>query len=185
MNAIEKGFGQIFESITAKLANGIKELYDACALYVQKVDENPAFKDYCLEKMPSGPWRTFEQIGRNQLLPDLYLKSGVGFNYLKKLSYSDQKRFLNDPIEYLTAKNDTLKIEVQNLTPEQARQVFASNPPHLRTLAEQKAYRESAAVPTATPQGMPYEILRGGKVRINGAVFTLAQMHHICEEMAR
>lgn len=88
--------------------------------------------------------RRFEQIGRKEIYPQLLANTSIGYRKLVSCPYREQQLYSESPVEMLVIKNgkpDTLKVNVAHLTPEQARQVFASD--HVRSLAEQRAWVEA------------------------------------------
>lgn len=88
--------------------------------------------------------RRFEQIGRKEIYPKLLANTSLGYRKLASCPYREQEHYYNNPVELLVTSSkgaDKLQVEVQHLTPQQVRQVFASD--HVRTLAEQRAWVES------------------------------------------
>ena len=87
---------------------------------------------------------TLERLGKRQLHPRLLVTDNPGMKRLQSLSYAQQCRLLEEPVDVLIKNKDridTLKVRVENLTPAQCRQVFA--PHSLRDLASQRAYLEA------------------------------------------
>jgi len=90
-----------------------------------------------------------ERLGRKQLSSRLVFATSPGGVKLGQCLLSEQDLLLDAGVEVLTASNDTRVIPVHELTPAQARQVFARG--KVRSLAEQRSWREEAAakkVPT-------------------------------------
>jgi len=88
--------------------------------------------------------RRFEQIGRKEIYPKLLVNTSIGYRKLVSCPYREQEHYSENPIELLlcsAGNTETLMVHVAHLTPDQARQAFASD--HVRTLAEQRAWIES------------------------------------------
>jgi hypothetical protein len=87
----------------------------------------------------------FERIGRRQLHPNLALLSGAGYERLRKMPFSVQEKYLNEPVEVLVrgenGKIDKVLVAVTDLTREQASQVFDRDT--VRSLPGQRAWIEN------------------------------------------
>lgn len=84
----------------------------------------------------------FEQLGRKQIMPNLLVADYPAARHLVRLPYSEQKRALESSVELLVMDNKTpttLKVAVENLTPQQCKQVFNG---HIRSIGAQRAYLE-------------------------------------------
>lgn len=102
----------------------------------------------------------FEQIGRQRLYPQLLLNDSPGIRRLRRLPFDLQKKHSSEPVTLLLSDGESLEVDVRNLTPSQAAQVFSSN--RLRTIAEQRAWLEDQktselAVPATG--NLPYRIV--------------------------
>jgi hypothetical protein len=89
---------------------------------------------------------SFAALGRirKQLVPALLVASYPAAARLMRLPYSEQKRAMEDGIEVLLMDSDgpdTLTVKPENLTNDQARQVFNGN--SIRTLPAQRSFIES------------------------------------------
>lgn len=105
----------------------------------------------------------FEQLGRAQLLPELLLATYAAAPRMRELPISEQRRLIQEPVEVLVkgaTGPDSLLVKVENLTPDQCKQVFDGQ--IVRGLPAQRAYIESNRnKPTTkgdTVQHMPYKI---------------------------
>jgi hypothetical protein len=113
-------------------------------LAATEIDKDASWVDKvcaCDPDMPPGLVRRFEAIGRHKLHPRLAYLSGAGPQRLRMLPLQLQERCLAQPIEvviYQAGKTDLLLIDVCNLTPRQAEQVFARD--GVRDAAAQRAW---------------------------------------------
>ena len=132
-----KAFKELF-------SEGIKKINEACRLYVQAIDANPAAKDQFMKEFPQIPeqaWNRFESVGRGLLYPELVYTSGALYSRISRFPVSQQKAISDNGVEVLCAGGDSFITKIENLTPEQVQQVFTKD--GIRTLAQQKAYIES------------------------------------------
>lgn len=157
------------ERFAALVQKGIDAWTEAGRLLVRMIEENPNAKNVIIEFCPDVTEEIlsrFEAIGRNQLHPKTLLNNSPGMRRLRQLPYSDQARFLSEPVPVLvkTATGiDTLQVAVKNLTPEQALQVFT--PDGVRGLDAQRAWVESRTSRKHATSA-PYQI-KGHKVHFN------------------
>lgn len=117
---------------------------EGCELYVKAIDMSPKAREMFQEAMPDQPstwWSKIEKVGRGLMHPDLLVNYGAGYRRLERCRLEDQEKYIQKPIEFLTARGDTMKIAVGNLTVDQCQQVFAFD--HVRSLPEQRAWIES------------------------------------------
>ena len=123
---------------------GVEAWIKAGEILVELVEEDPKAYDDLIKACPTlnaGILSRFEQMGRKQLHPQLLLGSSAGFAKLKRLPYSLQERYLNEPIPVVIdtdAGPDKLLVKARDMTPDQANQVFSGS--RLRTEGEQRAY---------------------------------------------
>lgn len=177
----------------AALQQGARALKTAGDLLVKCLAADPLAKQRISVASGVGlsTLNVFERIGRNQLHCDLFLLDVPASGHLARLPYSDQERYLHEPVELLVGSNgnaDVLRVEIRNLTPEQARQVFALD--HVRDLGEQRAWlaqqSKKGKTVNVTPtnyriKGDAVEFLLGnGKLRV-----TRAELLRIAAEMER
>lgn len=155
------------EQFTSLIQQGIDAWTQAGKLLVEMLAKDPNAKQSIMEYCPDITEEIlsrFEAIGRGQLHPKTLLNNSPGMRRLRMLPYSDQQRFLTEPVEVLVQREsgvDTLKVSVKDLTPRQAQQVISPN--GVRSLSAQRAWIESRKSHSAPSAKTPYQI-RGGKV---------------------
>jgi len=125
----------------------------SCGIYVRVLDGYPSRVDYFREscgEYPMSMWRKLERVGRGTTIPELLWSNGPGLSKLEKMSISDQRRYLSERIDVLIERVegkvktfDKLRLRVQDLTNDQANQVFSINT--IRDESAQRAYLESLA----------------------------------------
>jgi len=162
------------EQFTQLVKDGMNAWIQAGLLYVKMLDKNPDVADIIIEKAPfisRSILRRFEEIGRKQLHPRLLVMDGAGPRKLRSMPYSEQEKYVQQPIEMLvvkgTGKTDKMLVDVQKLSNECAKQVFA--PDHVRDLAEQRAYIEAVKavkvqeeeIEAQEEYSTPWEVRRG------------------------
>lgn len=134
------------EAFTQLIREGIEKWKKAGELVVKLVDEGGFTHEQIAEKSELSPSivARFEQLGRQQLMPYLLMATYPAAKKVIKLPYSEQRRLQNGSIDLLLEESggfDTLKVMPKNLTPDQCKQVFATD--HIRDIAEQRAWLES------------------------------------------
>jgi hypothetical protein len=112
-------------------------------------------------EMPLDVLATLEKIGRKQVNPQLLLSDYPAARHLERLPMSEQERLMLEPVDVLLqtgGTTDMIKVQVQHMTREQVKQVFARN--YIRPIHEQRAWIEGQrkVVPSITQQDMPYEV---------------------------
>ena len=178
--AIEK----MIEEFKTLIQAGLESIAKASAVYVKAIDENPKnhmrFAESC-PLVPASAWSGFEAVGRGWLDYRLLLNGGTANKIMRKLPRSQQTSALDDGVELLIKDGDTLRVQVESLTPKQAKQVFARD--HIRSLGEQRAYLESLYAPTPKEYRPSYTIERG-VLHINAATkLTRKEVTRILMEM--
>lgn len=129
------------------ILKGIDCWIKAGEIIASALDREPDSMDRICEVtgLSSDIVRRFEQIGRKEVYPKLLANTSVGYRKLAACTYREQKLYSENPIELIVLKpdgdTDMLSTGVQNLTPEQCKQVFAKG--HIRTQSEQRAWLES------------------------------------------
>lgn len=125
----------------------------------------------------------FEAIGMGSLHPKTLLNNSPGMRKLRSMPYSDQVRYLNEPVPVLVKKDggtDTLLIEIRNLTADQAAQALSSS--GVRTLEAQRAWLESRRS-KRQPVKSAYHI-RNGKVTFHAdCEMTSREIAHLLAQM--
>jgi hypothetical protein len=123
--------------------NGIqKSIMETAKEFVMYCEAFPNIIDELLDRnIPRTLLTTLDGIGRGKIYEGLLFESGSQYRRLQKCPISEQEKYFNQPIAVVLADGDKLNIKIENLTPAQAKQVFAND--HVRTDAEQRAYLES------------------------------------------
>lgn len=163
---------------------GIDAWTEAGKLLVEMIDADPTARDRIIDECPdltAEILARFEAIGRNQLHPKTLLNNSPGMRRLRQLPFSEQQKFLSEPVPVLIRGDkgpETLNIQVQNLTTQQAMQAFSAH--SFRPLEAQRAWVESRR-----PQRMskPYTI-KGHKVVFNqGCEMTAQEISELLGKM--
>ena len=178
-NAIDEVGTLIFKGVECWLKAG--------EIIAKNMDENPDFIEQVSDRYPDISTETlyrFEQIGRKQLCPALLLNDSPGVRRLRKLPFELQSKYATDPIPLLTESGETLSVDVRNLTPEQALQVFSSD--HIRSPGEQRAFIEdrkatSKAIPATG--GLPYRIVGKTLVVMQSCKFSVRDLAKLLSEI--
>jgi hypothetical protein len=193
--AIQKGklTGQAYITAFRAAYNDARDgLLRAGEIYVAAIDEDPGRAREFRAAMPEFPeriWSQLEAIGRHQVHPRLLLGDGGPHRErIKRLPYNQQKQVLDgEPVELLVGDTDTLRVDVRNVTSEQASQLFAGD--HLRTVAEQKVWlvdrQRKAQLLKGEPEStLPYHIRSDGKITFTkGVTLTKAELRNILQSM--
>jgi hypothetical protein len=151
------------QAITA----GVQAWIKAGELLVEILDEGFNLQTIADEvQVPVDALAQLEKIGRGQLCPQLLLADYPAARRMERLPMSEQERLMNGPVEVLVMRDghaDTLQVNVQHLTSQQVKQVFATN--HVRSLAEQRQWVESQR-PASEPVkvDVPYVLTRKSTV---------------------
>lgn len=173
--------------------NGARDgLTKAAEIYVQAIDEDPErTKEFraALPYIPERTWGQFEAIGRHQVDPRLLLGDGGPHRErIKHLPYTVQKRILEgEQVELLVGENDSLRVDVRHVTPDQAAQLLAND--HVRNAAEQKAWLMDQEKRARLAKGDPVEtlpyVIAGNKVTFKrNLTLTLRELKHLIQVMA-
>lgn len=165
---------------------------EAGKLLVEMIEEDVHVKDRIMERLPGlspGVLTQLEAVGRGVLHERLLTAGGHGMNALKRMPYSDQVKHLEAPVEMVVENGDStdvLLVSVENLTSQQAAQVFASD--HIRTTGEQKAWLVSKRMKSAKPmiEGSPAWHIKAGRVIFHqGASFTAGELASILTQVTK
>jgi hypothetical protein len=126
----------------------------------------------------------FERIGRGVLNPKLLLNDSPGCRKLRRLPKHYQDRFLSEPVNLLIKQDgnwETLKIDVRNLEPAQANQVFTND--GVRSEAQQRAWLEERATRESVQIDEAYRIAGKNLVVMSPCQFTRKQLTRLLMEM--
>lgn len=131
--------------------------------------------------------KRFIDIGRKKLHPRLAISEAPGVRRLRRLPYAVQEKFSNEPLELLVSSGsgwETLRVDVRNLTPDQAAQVLDEDGP--RSIAAQRAYIEDRAAKRVAPPiraSLPYRIVGKKLVVMTGCTLERKDLTKILGEM--
>jgi len=168
------------------LNNGLNSIRLACEYYVDAITKKPELKEVFIHEFPefnAVSWYRFEQIGRGVLSPKLLHATNTTIKMLSTCSYSDQVKYLEKPVEFLTSTGDVLLLDVSAMISSQVRQVF--NGKSVRTLAEQKVYIEIEKEKRSKKEikNTREWFVRKDKLYVGKVVFTKIELVEIMEEM--
>jgi len=171
--------------IVEGLTQARTDIFNTCQKYVKLIDEHPEAKNYFIQNcsLRTADLLQMERVGRGKLHPELADKSGVGYQKLRSCVYSDQAKYISEPVEVLLCNGDVLKVSVADLTKEQANQVF--NYDKIRDIAAQKAFLESVKSSTAVDivrKQSPYTVTKQG-LRVGSLLITKNELLNILSEM--
>lgn len=169
------------------LNQGLQAWNDAAAIARENIAKDPEWPDKVAEACPMlspDKVRAFCKIGQTVHV-NLFLASGSGPNALRRLPIALQDKYVSEPVAVLIANGESLLVDVNNLTPDQASQVFAHD--GVRSLAAQRAWLEDKAMkakPIAKKADVPYRVT-GGKlvVMVAGTTFTRKDLAKFVAEM--
>ncbi len=118
-------------------------------------------------KISASTWRRLEAIGNGALDSRLLTAGSAGAAALRRLPVQAQGPALDHGVEVLIGSGDTLRIQIDNLTQQQVRQVFSGD--HIRDIPAQRAWLETNAPHLSSPSiaaGSPW-IVKAGKVSVS------------------
>ena len=169
---------------------GIEGIVRASEIYVAAIDEDPTnadkFRDSFSDWIPSAAWTNFEAVGRKWMHPRLMMGGMADRKkhaIVKRLPYSVQERIFNgERFKMLTAKGDTLNVDLMEATAEQVEQICGGGA--IKSLGEQRAWLEDQSKTiTVEPEPMPY-VVSNGKVSFRkGVVLTRNEVKRLLQEM--
>lgn len=158
-----------FRAAFAKAEEGFVE---AAKVYCEAIDKygDDARKRFAAAcpRISSSTWRCLERLGSGNLDARLLMTSSCGAAALRRIPGPMQTAAIDKGVEVLIANGETLIVQIDNLTPAQARQVFSND--HIRDIAAQRAWLETNAPTVARPMvAAPAWEVKGGKVNVNRA----------------
>lgn len=170
-NAIKTTPADDAKAFAAAFANAEEAFINAGAIYARSIQvHGPGAREAFAAACPhitAGTWRRLEAVGNGSLDARLLTAGSCGANALRRLPITAQREALGTGVEVCLPGGDALRVQVDDLTPEQARQVFAAD--HVRSLPAQRAWLEAhPAVPrtVSASAGMAWGV-RAGKVVVN------------------
>lgn len=179
-----------FERIVELIQQGISAWAEAGRLIAEGIDENKNFIDELCSKHPmlsDGIVRRFEQIGRGTIDARLLVTENPGAVRLRQLPIQLQQKHLSEPVEVLIKTDsgwETLRMDVMNLTRDQAAQVFTAD--GVRSVAAQRAFIEDRAMKQAAPLAaaeLPYRVNGRKLVITNPCTLTSKDLARVLAEM--
>jgi hypothetical protein len=161
------------QAFLAAFQAGVDAWIEAGKILVELVDEDPHVYNYIQQECPAMTpdiLGKFESIGRGVILPTLAMDASPGSKQLQRLPLSVQERFQKEPIPVIIQADDddstdVLLIKYQDLTPQQAKQVFRNG--RLATEGEQRAWIEDYKLKNAKPRKCnetPWRLTKDGLV---------------------
>lgn len=164
------------------IQQGIDAWSEAGRLLVRMLEDDPRAKDVILSECPdltSEVLARFEAIGRKQLHPKTLLDNSPGMRRLRRLPYSEQERYLQEPVPVVIRKGDAvdvLNVAVKNLSREQVTQAIAAS--GIRTPEAQRAWIESKRADVVRVK-KPYKIQKGRVTFTSGCTLSSAELARI------
>lgn len=130
------------ESIMADINGAYDRIRRAGKRYITLGDDT---KERLRELTPPSMvsiWDRLEQVGVGLLHPQLVIAEGTGAKYLAKLPIDQQEHYLKNRFEIAIPGNDSLMVDVEEMSLDQRRQVFAVSGESIkvRSLSEQRAW---------------------------------------------
>lgn len=167
---------------------GVNSWVKAGEIIAEEIDNDEGFKDELCEAKGLSPEIVdrFYALGKKLTFAPLLIMEGPGTAALLKCPYALQERHSSKPVEVLIRKEngwDSLRVEVQNLTAEQTKQVFHNG--QIRSIQAQRAFVESRNLKSFNPiakTDTSYKI-SGKKVIIGGYTFTSRDLAKIIAEI--
>ena len=164
----------IAEQFTSLVLAGSESFYQAGKVLADAVDEHgDDILDAVHEFNPDMPVEVLERfvkVGRKEMFPMLLTSTSPGVKRLIALPPSIQEKYAKSPVPLLVLDGNgvqTINVDVRNLTPLQANQVFDKE--GVRSEAAQRAFIEDLKLKNITkkkPDATPYKI-RKGKVQFS------------------
>lgn len=169
---------------------GVEKWIEAGEIVSREIDNDPSWPDKVVKEHPEISEDTiyaFDRIGRKELLPKLLMSNKPGPKRLRRLPYSYQEKFAEQPVELLVqaqGEYDTLKVSIWNMTPDQARQAFDVDGP--RTPQQQRAWMESRHVSEeARHFNEPFRVSGSTLVVLEPCRFSTKQLASILAQMTK
>jgi hypothetical protein len=162
MQALTKSKARQFAEL---MQAGIDKWVEAGKYAAACIDEDANFVDEVCDEFPQITPEmvlTFARVGRSEVHPYLLLSDAPGIRRLRRLPYAVQEKYAKEPVRLLVShdgKWETLNVDVRNLTPDQASQVFGND--GVRSDAAQRAFIEDKAAKRIAPAvkaNLPYRV---------------------------
>lgn len=173
------------------LTQGVEGFVKAGQLAKQEIADDPEWPERAAEELETKyPGITAAVIARSVKFadchPSLIFNENPGPRALRNCEPSLQSKYVKDGIPLLLSDGQNLLVNVNNLTHDQAKQVFDGK--QIRDLAAQRAWIESqkttAAIKMAPVKSdLPYRIVKGEVVILKLCKFTRKQIANIMVEL--
>ena len=141
----------------------------AGSIYAKAIGQfGPATREVFASKYPkmsASTWRRLESVGVGALDARLLLGGSFGACCARRLPSHSQKEVLDNGVNVLVAGGDILRVKLDALTSDQAKQVFAGD--HVRDPGAQRAWLESRKTPDAPATEGPAATVKNGKVHVS------------------
>jgi hypothetical protein len=177
------------DAFRTALNEGIKKIVEASKVYVEALDSGLLTHDDFVEANPGIPaaaWSGFEAVGRDWMDYRLLYHGSRACSSIKLLTKSQQTRVLDEGVEVLTCNGDVLKVDVNNLTGDQVKQVFDRGV--IRDLSGQRAYMESVKTYRTSADAKPafdrWSIKSGKLVVVDPTTFSKRDLKNILEQLS-
>lgn len=144
---LTKSIESDIDRIASLINQGVQAWIEAGKIVANAIDKDPDFAEKLNAKHPEVSVEmvyALDRVGRRELHPKLLLSEYPGVRRLRRLPYSLQEKYVNNPVPVLVNGPkgwESLQVDINNLTPQQAAQVFDKN--GVRSDAAQRAYIES------------------------------------------
>lgn len=182
-------FEKFEEAFRNLFVRGYKMVVDGCRIFSRALLTNP---EWCTRlkhqhpEIPESIWHKVEQVGNGNLHPDLLTDNSSYVKIIAGYPFSIQEKILKEEIDVLTFNGDTLKVKIQNFTPDITKQVLAKDGP--RDLPAQRAYLESLKTKKKIERDVKeitkvYTVEKNRVIFSQGAVVSKAMLIKILGEM--
>jgi len=126
-----------------------------------------------------------ERVGRYQIIPELLSINPTVAKPLSRLTYSEQKRVLEEGVDVLGDNGEgTMHLHVKSLTQKQCSQAFDSVL-GVRDLDAQRSWQERVQAPPVKLVGMPWTIVNGAVVFNKGCRLTRKEVEVIVTQLPK
>lgn len=178
------------ETFVELLTKSADDLVEAGKFAVAALERDPEFIDKVCDKCPDitdETVRRFIALGQKRLHPSMLFSEAPGIRRLRRLPYALQEQYNASPVEMQIRSEsgwETLRVDVRNLTPAQAAQVFDCD--SVRSPAAQRAYLEDVSAQKGVPASrsdLPYRVTGRGLVVLNPCTLTRKELARVLADM--
>jgi len=169
--------------------SGTAKLKEAGELIAQAIDEHgdEIIDVICDQNKDMTPEfiKRLEAVGRKRVHPQLFIGEEPGIRRLRRLPFSIQEKYVTSPVPLLLVEDGatkTLNVDIRNLTPSQALQVFGSD--RVRSEAEQRAFIEDQrARQTPVQNNSPFRVVKNELIVMEPCKLTRKELAEILSGM--